>query len=71
MPPRTDVFNALEDMVQTFRIVVHGEKAPAGEVFSSAENPRGELGFYILSGRHSPAGQSGSSCGRDRPVRER
>ncbi len=49
MPPRTDVFNALEDMVQTFRIVVHGEKAPPAEVFSSAENPRGELGFYILS----------------------
>ncbi len=49
MPPRSDVFNALEDMVQTFRIVVHGEKAPPGEVFSSAENPRGELGFYILS----------------------
>ncbi len=49
MPPRTDVFNALEDMVQTFRIVVHGEKAPPGEVFSSGENPRGELGFYILS----------------------
>ncbi len=49
MPPRTDVFNALEDMVQTFRIVVHGERAPPGEVFSSGENPRGELGFYILS----------------------
>ena len=26
-----------------------GLKAPAGEVYSSGENPRGELGFYILS----------------------
>ena len=49
MPPREDVFMSLEDMVQSFRIVVHGENAPPGEVYSSAENPRGELGFYILS----------------------
>ncbi len=49
MPPRKDVFTALEDMVQSFKIVVHGEDAPPGEVYSSAENPRGELGFYIYS----------------------
>jgi NADH-quinone oxidoreductase subunit C/D len=49
MPPKEDVFMSLEDMVQSFRVVVHGESAPEGEVFLSAENPRGELGFYIYS----------------------
>ena len=49
IPPKEDVFMSLEDMVQSFRVVVHGESAPAEEVFVSAENPRGELGFYIYS----------------------
>ncbi len=49
MAPKEYVFNDLEDMVKNFRIVVHGEEAPPGEVYSSAENPRGELGFYIHS----------------------
>ena len=49
MAPKEYVFNDLEDMVKNFRIVVHGEEAPPGEVYSSAENPRGELGFYIYS----------------------
>ena len=49
IPPKEDVFMSLEDMVQSFRVVVHGESAPPGEVYSSGENPRGELGFYIHS----------------------
>ncbi|MGC8852276.1 MAG: NADH dehydrogenase (quinone) subunit D [Hydrogenobacter sp.] len=49
MPPKEDVYMALEDMVKSFRIVVHGENAPPGELYSSGENPRGELGFYIYS----------------------
>ncbi|NPA32261.1 MAG: NADH-quinone oxidoreductase subunit D [Aquificae bacterium] len=55
IPPKEDVYNALEDMVKSFRVVVHGESAPPGELYFSAENPRGELGFYILSkGGSSP-----------------
>ncbi|NPB06608.1 MAG: NADH-quinone oxidoreductase subunit D [Aquificae bacterium] len=49
MPPREDVYNALEDMVKTFRLVVHGEPAPEGEVYFAGENPRGELGFFVFS----------------------
>ncbi|MCX8060519.1 MAG: NADH-quinone oxidoreductase subunit C, partial [Aquificaceae bacterium] len=49
MAPKEEVFMALEDMVKNFRIVVHGESAPPGEVYASGENPRGELGFYIYS----------------------
>jgi hypothetical protein len=60
-------------MVKNFRIVVHGEKAPKGEVYVSGENPRGELGFYIYStgnhcGRHSPLGKFGPRGGRNRQV---
>ncbi len=49
IPPKEDVFNDLEDMVKSFRVVVHGENAPPGEVYFAGENPRGELGFYIYS----------------------
>jgi NADH-quinone oxidoreductase subunit C/D len=49
MAPKEEVFKNLESMVKNFRIVVHGEKAPKGEVYASGENPRGELGFYIYS----------------------
>ncbi|MFN3814085.1 MAG: NADH dehydrogenase (quinone) subunit D [Aquificaceae bacterium] len=49
IPPKEDIFMDLEDMVKSFRVVVHGEKAPVGEIYSSGENPRGELGFYIYS----------------------
>jgi NADH-quinone oxidoreductase subunit C/D len=49
MAPKEEVFKNLESMVKNFRIVVHGEKAPKGEVYVSGENPRGELGFYIYS----------------------
>ncbi len=49
IPPKEYVFNDLEDMVKSFRVVVHGENAPPGEVYFAGENPRGELGFYIYS----------------------
>ncbi|WP_461829675.1 NADH dehydrogenase (quinone) subunit D, partial [Aquifex sp.] len=49
IPPKEHVFNDLEDMVKSFRVVVHGENAPPGEVYFAGENPRGELGFYIYS----------------------
>ena len=49
IPPKEDVFNDLESMVKSFRVVVHGENAPPGEVYFAGENPRGELGFYIYS----------------------
>ncbi|RUM29045.1 MAG: NADH-quinone oxidoreductase subunit C [Aquifex sp.] len=49
IPPRGDVFHDLESMVKSFRVVVHGEDAPPGEVYFAGENPRGELGFFIYS----------------------
>ncbi|HIQ49179.1 MAG TPA: NADH-quinone oxidoreductase subunit C, partial [Aquifex aeolicus] len=49
IPPKEDVFHDLESMVKSFRVVVHGENAPPGEIYFSGENPRGELGFFIYS----------------------
>jgi len=49
IPPKEDVFHDLESMVKSFRVVVHGEDAPPGEVYFAGENPRGELGFFIYS----------------------
>ena len=36
-------------MVKDFNLRIYGEQAPIGEVYLSGENPRGELGFYIVS----------------------
>lgn len=48
-PPRQDVYNNMEALIHHFKIVSHGYKAPVGEVYSSIEAPKGELGFYIKS----------------------
>src|SRR3990172_1469815 len=48
-PPRQDVYNNMEALIHHFKIVSRGFKAPVGEVYSSIEAPKGELGFYIRS----------------------
>jgi len=39
----------MEELIHHFIIATQGIDAPAGEVYFSAENPKGELGFYINS----------------------
>jgi len=48
-PPRQDVYNNMEALIHHFKIISHGFKTPVGEVYSSIEAPKGELGFYIKS----------------------
>ena len=36
-------------MIHQFLLVTQGVNAPPGEVYFGAENPKGELGFYIVS----------------------
>ena len=36
-------------LFRSFINVTEGVNAPPGEVYFSAENPKGELGFYIVS----------------------
>lgn len=49
-PPRKDkVLTKMEELIQNFMIVTEGPQMPAGEVFFAGENPKGALGFYIVS----------------------
>jgi NADH-quinone oxidoreductase subunit D len=50
IPPRKpDVLMKMEELIHHFIIHTEGVDAPPGEVYFGAENPKGELGFYIHS----------------------
>ncbi|MFM7750823.1 MAG: NADH dehydrogenase (quinone) subunit D, partial [Opitutaceae bacterium] len=48
-PPKDKVLTSMEELIQNFMIVTEGPQIPAGEVYFEAENPKGILGFYIVS----------------------
>ena len=43
------VLTKMEELIHHFIVVTEGLDAPPGEVYFGAENPKGELGFYINS----------------------
>jgi NADH-quinone oxidoreductase subunit D len=49
LPPKQKVMTSMEELIHQFILVTQGVNAPPGEVYFSAENPKGELGFYINS----------------------
>ncbi|HVY71830.1 MAG TPA: NADH dehydrogenase (quinone) subunit D [Verrucomicrobiae bacterium] len=49
LPPKNKVLTSMEELIHQFMIVTQGVNAPPGEVYFGAENPKGELGFYINS----------------------
>ncbi|TFE68224.1 NADH dehydrogenase (quinone) subunit D [Methylacidiphilum caldifontis] len=49
LPPKSSVLTKMEELIQHFIIVTQGVDAPPGEVYFGGENPKGELGFYIVS----------------------
>ncbi len=54
-PPKESVYNSIEGLIHHFKIASEGYPVPEGEVFLSIENPKGELGYYIVSdGGHKP-----------------
>ncbi len=48
-PPKSHVMTKMEELIHHFIVVTEGLDAPAGEIYFGAENPKGELGFYINS----------------------
>jgi NADH-quinone oxidoreductase subunit D len=48
-PHKPDVLMKMEELIHHFIIHTEGVDAPPGEVYFGAENPKGELGFYIHS----------------------
>ncbi len=49
LPPKIDVMTKMEELIHHFIVTTQGIDAPEGEIYFGAENPKGELGFYILS----------------------
>ena len=49
LPPKEKVLTSMEELIHQFMLVTQGVDAPPGEIYFGAENPKGELGFYIDS----------------------
>jgi len=47
--PKAEVLTKMEELINHFILHTEGVNAPSGEVYFAAENPKGELGFYINS----------------------
>jgi NADH-quinone oxidoreductase subunit D len=48
-PSKPEVLMKMEELIHHFIIHTEGVDAPPGEIYFGAENPKGELGFYINS----------------------
>ncbi len=48
-PPKDKIMSSMEELIQNFMIVTEGPQVPPGEVYFEAENPKGALGFYLVS----------------------
>ncbi len=48
-PDKNDVTSDIASLIRHFKIMEEGFEPPPGEVYSSIESSKGELGFYIVS----------------------
>ena len=48
-PPKAKILTSMEELIQNFMLVTEGPQIPPGEVYFEAENPKGALGFFIVS----------------------
>jgi NADH-quinone oxidoreductase subunit D len=49
LPPKSRAMSDMEAMIYHFKQVMEGVKPPAGEAYLGVENPKGELGTYLVS----------------------
>lgn len=49
LPPKEEVYNTIEGVVNHFKLIMDGIQVPAGEVYDATEAANGELGFYLVS----------------------
>ena len=49
LPDKEKVMMSMEELIHHFIVATQGIDAPEGEVYFGAENPKGELGFFINS----------------------
>jgi NADH-quinone oxidoreductase subunit D len=49
LPPREELHTSMESLIHHFKIVTEGFSVPEGEIYTTIESPRGELGCYVVS----------------------
>ncbi len=49
LPPRQELDTSMEAVIHHFKLNTEGFTPPKGEIFDCVENPRGQMGFYIVS----------------------
>jgi NADH-quinone oxidoreductase subunit D len=49
LPPKSRAMSDMEAMIFHFKQVMEGIPAPAGETYMGVENPKGELGTYLVA----------------------
>jgi len=49
LPKKDKVLRDMEDLINNFVLVTQGPDIPKGEAYFEADNPKGALGFYIIS----------------------
>lgn len=49
LPPKQETVNTIEGLIHHFKIISEGFKPESGEVYVGVENPKGEVGYYLVS----------------------
>lgn len=49
LPEKGKVHNAIEELMNHFKIIIDGIQVPKGEAYAYVEGANGELGFYLVS----------------------
>ncbi len=49
LPPRHELHTSMESLIHHFKLVTEGYSVPEGEVYTTIESPRGEMGCYLVS----------------------
>ncbi len=49
LPKKTEIYSKMEELIHDFMIVNFGINPPVGDIYHAVENPKGELGFYLVS----------------------
>lgn len=49
LPRKGQVYNAIEELMNHFKIIIDGIQVPEGEAYAYQEGANGELGFYVVS----------------------
>ena len=49
LPPKQEVYNTIEGLMNHFKLVMEGQKVPRRRGLLATEGGNGELGFYLVS----------------------